>query len=101
MSQTIRQRIIAELRQREMDLYQIAQLLGMTEKEALSHLPHVQKSVTAQGGRLLVRPARCDGCGYEFTSRQRLSPPGRCPKCKQSRISGPWYTVKLRGQPER
>lgn len=93
MTRTIRQRIIAELQRQEMDLYQIAQFLALTEKEALSHLPHVQKSLAVHGGRLTLRPACCDGCGYEFTSRQRLSPPGRCPQCKQSRISGPWYKV--------
>lgn len=93
MRLTIRQRMITELRRQEMDLGQLAEMVALTEKEALSHLPHVQKSVAAQGGRLSIKPARCDGCGYEFRSRQRISPPGRCPQCKQSRISGPWYGV--------
>lgn len=94
MKQTIRQRIIAELCRQKMDLGRLAQMLALTEKEALSHLPHVQKSVTAQGGRFLMSPACCDGCGYVFGTRQRISPPGRCPQCRQSRISGPWYEVE-------
>jgi predicted Zn-ribbon and HTH transcriptional regulator len=85
--------MIAELRRQEMDLGQLAQTVALTEKEALTHLPHIQKTVMAQGGRLSIRPASCDNCGYEFSSRQRISPPGRCPQCKQSRISGPWYGV--------
>ena len=85
--------MIAELRRQEMDLGQLAQTVALTEKEALTHLPHIQKSVMVQGGRLSIRPASCDNCGYEFSSRQRISPPGRCPQCKQSRISGPWYGV--------
>lgn len=94
MRQTIRQRIIVELRRQEMDLGRLAQMLALTEKEVLSHLPHVQKSVTAQGDRFSLRSACCDGCGYVFRTRQRISPPGRCPQCKQSRITGPWYGVK-------
>ena len=93
MRQTIRQQMIQALRRQEMDLGQLADRVALTEKEALSHLPHIQKTTAAKGSRLRIRSAHCDGCGYAFTSRKRISPPGRCPKCKQSRISGPWYSV--------
>lgn len=76
-----------------MDLGRLSQVLALTEKEVLTHLPHVQKSIASQGGRLVIIPACCDGCGYEFKSRRRISPPGRCPECKHSRISGPWYAI--------
>ena len=85
--------MIEALHRQEMDLGQLAEIVSLTEKETLSHLPHIQKTTAAKGSRLHIKPAHCDGCGYTFKSRRRISPPGRCPKCKQSRISGPWYSV--------
>jgi predicted Zn-ribbon and HTH transcriptional regulator len=67
--------------------------LKLREKETLFHLPHIAKSVAARGGRLRIRPASCMNCGFEFRDRRRLSPPSRCPQCKQSRIQGPWYQI--------
>ncbi|RJQ68195.1 MAG: transcriptional regulator [Desulfobacteraceae bacterium] len=90
---TIRQQIIALLERQPMDVVAISQALGIREKETVIHLPHIAKSVAGRGGRLRVRPARCEGCGYEFKDRRRLSPPSRCPRCKTSRIQGPWYEV--------
>jgi predicted Zn-ribbon and HTH transcriptional regulator len=90
---TIRQHIIALIEQHPMDVMTISQTLGIREKETLSHLPHIAKSVAGRGDRLRVRPALCEGCGYEFKDRTRLSPPSRCPRCKTSRIQGPWYEV--------
>ena len=78
-----------------MDLYQLAQSLGLPEKEILSHLPHIPRSVTARGGRFEMQPAQCRDCGYPFKDRRRLSPPGRCPRCKKNRIDGPWFRVSF------
>jgi predicted Zn-ribbon and HTH transcriptional regulator len=76
-----------------MDIYQLAQSLGQSEKEVMSHLPHVALSVAAHGGRFEVQAAKCRDCGYLYKDRRRLQPPGRCPRCRQSRIDGPWYRV--------
>jgi transcriptional regulator len=91
---TIRQQIIALIEQQPMDVVAISQALGIREKETLTHLPHIAKSITGRGRRLQVRPAHCESCGYEFKDRRRLSPPSRCPQCKLSRIQGPWYEVR-------
>ena len=93
MNGTVRQQIVDLLETEAMDLVQLAQALGIKEKEVRLHLPHIQKSVAARGGRLTVKPAVCSGCGYKFTDRRRLDPPSRCPRCKQLRVMGPWYEV--------
>lgn len=76
-----------------MDLRDLSQALRISEKEVKDHLPHIAKSVSAHKDRLTVIPARCEGCDYSFADRKRLSPPGKCPRCRQSRIQGPWYQV--------
>jgi len=91
---TIRQRIIAMIEKQPMDVVAISQALGIREKETLTHLPHIAKSMAGRGRRLQVKPAYCESCGYEFKDRQKISPPSRCPRCKLSRIQGPWYEVR-------
>jgi transcriptional regulator len=90
---TLRQQIIDELGGTPLDLLQLSQALGISEREILNHLPHIAKSLVHRNSRFAMVPARCVGCGFEFKERRRFSPPGRCPRCKQSRIQGPWYQV--------
>jgi hypothetical protein len=90
---TLRQQIIALLTEKPMDILALSQCLGLREKEILTHLPHIAKSIIGRGGRLRLQPARCEGCGFEFKERRRLSPPSRCPRCKTARIQGPWYRI--------
>lgn len=91
---TLRQDIIRLLKQDYLDSWQLAQSIGIQEKELTDHLPHVARSTAARGDRFMVRPACCLNCGYEFKDRRRLSQPGKCPKCKQARIQGPWYHIQ-------
>jgi predicted Zn-ribbon and HTH transcriptional regulator len=90
---TVRQQMISLLKAAPMDLRDLSQALRISEKEVKGHLPHIAKTVSASKDRLTVTPARCGGCDYAFTDRKRLSPPGKCPRCRQSRIQGPWYQV--------
>ncbi len=39
-------------------------------------------------------PATCKKCGYQFTDRERLKKPSRCPRCKSERIDPPRFYVK-------
>jgi hypothetical protein len=90
---TLRQRMIELLAERSMDLKGLSSALGIEEREAAAHLPHAAKSMGAKGGRLKVLWATCRNCGFEFKERRKLTPPSRCPQCKQSRIDGPFYTI--------
>jgi len=97
---TTRQLIIELLRQAPMDLIQVARALELREKEVSEHLPHIAKSVAGRGGRFIMHPANCLNCGYQFKDRRRLKPPGRCPRCKQSRLQGPDYQIVLDPSPK-
>lgn len=91
---TIRQQIIDMLQQGEAEAKDLSQEIGISEKEVYGHLPHIAKSLPRQGKKLKTRPARCIACGYEFKSRERLTPPGRCPLCKSERIENPGFSVR-------
>ncbi|MDA8139636.1 MAG: transcriptional regulator [Desulfobacteraceae bacterium] len=91
--QTLRQQIIRLLQEKALDTLALSQALAVREKEIHDHLPHIAKSVAGRGGRLAMQPAHCEGCGFKFKERRRLSPPSRCPRCKSNRILGPWYRV--------
>jgi hypothetical protein len=90
---TLRQQMISCLKAAPMDVRDLSQALHISEKEVKFHLPHVARSVTARKSRFEVVPARCESCAFTFTDRKHLSPPGKCPRCRFSRIQGPWYRV--------
>lgn len=90
---TLRQEMILELKGEPMDVRGLSQALRISEKEVARHLPHVAKSVAGKGMQFQVHPAYCENCDFTFTHRQRLTRPGKCPRCRQSRIQGPWYEV--------
>jgi len=89
--QTIRQRMLSLLGEREMSARELSQALGIKEREVYDHLNHIARSVAAQGGRLAVVPLRCLACGYVFEERRRFTRPSRCPRCKKSHIETPVY----------
>lgn len=81
-----------------MDRRGLSQALGISEKEVDTHLPHVAKSVAARGLHWHVQPAYCDNCAYTFKDRRRLTSPGKCPRCRDTRILGPWFHVSGRNR---
>ena len=71
----------------------ISQQLRLSEREVLHHLEHLERSLKHTSERLVVEPARCVACGFEFEDRTRLTKPGRCPACRATRIAPPRYSV--------
>jgi len=90
---TKRQQIAELLTQREYGAKEISQLVGIREKEVYTHLSHIAKSVKPQKKKLRIAPSKCMNCHYEFETRRRFTPPGRCPKCKSERILEPGYEI--------
>jgi predicted Zn-ribbon and HTH transcriptional regulator len=90
---TIRQQIMDLLSRSEVSGIQISQELGIPEKEVYVHLPHVERSVVAQGRQLVIRPSRCLNCQYVFEGRKRFTRPGRCPRCRSTRLERPLYRL--------
>jgi len=91
---TIRKQITELLAEKECDARMISQQLGISEKEAYDHLPHIIRSVSAMGKTLIVSAPRCMNCGYEFKTRKKISKPGRCPVCKKERIEPPGFRIE-------
>ena len=91
MSPTIRQTIAILLEQKHSSAIELAQALCLTPKEVQEHLEHLSGSLK---NRFLVEPACCRDCGFVFKKRDRLDPPGRCPRCRSQRVEGPWFGLK-------
>ena len=94
--ETVRRRILSLLSGRPLTARQISAEVGIPEKEAYAHLPHVKRTVARLGGRLVVTPAECRQCGYVFRKRERPDRPGRCPVCRGESISEPLFAVLAR-----
>jgi predicted Zn-ribbon and HTH transcriptional regulator len=94
--ETVRRRILSLLSGRPLTARQISAEVGIPEKEAYEHLPHIKRTVARLGGRLAVTPAECRQCGYLFRKRERPNRPGRCPVCRGESISEPLFAVEVR-----
>ncbi|MFH2219231.1 MAG: ArsR family transcriptional regulator [Pseudomonadota bacterium] len=91
--ETIRQRILLLLSEKEMSARDLSQAIGIREKEVYEHLPHVARSAKTLKKKLTIRPATCHACGYVFKDRKRFTPPGRCPRCKGERLDRIAYQI--------
>jgi predicted Zn-ribbon and HTH transcriptional regulator len=92
LNRTRRQRIVDLLKEREWEFVDLRRDLSLTVSVLEEDLRHIERSVRPEGIRLIIRPARCDACGFHFR-RAALHPPGRCPVCRDRRISGPWFRI--------
>ncbi|MBC2713754.1 MAG: transcriptional regulator [Desulfobacteraceae bacterium] len=91
---TIRKQIIRLLETQECDARMISQCLKIREKEVYEHMPHITRSAAAIKKRLMIIPAECNSCGYQFKDRTKAATPGRCPKCKKERIEPPRFKIR-------
>ena len=92
--ETIRKQIIELLEKEKCDARMISQRLGIREKEAYDHIPHIIRTVSAMGKTFTLTAAQCIVCGYEFKTRKKISKPGRCPVCKKERIEPPRFQIR-------
>jgi predicted Zn-ribbon and HTH transcriptional regulator len=92
VNRTRRQQIVELLSDNEWEFDDLRRDLGLTVKVLEEDLRHIKRSVRTGGQRLSLRPARCEVCGFVFKSTA-LHPPGRCPSCRDRRISGPWFQI--------
>jgi predicted Zn-ribbon and HTH transcriptional regulator len=90
---TIRRKIIDLLLEREMTAGELSRAVGIREKEVALHLNHIERSVSAKGNTLVIRPFQCLSCEYEFKERKRYTRPGRCPKCKGTHVENPVFRI--------
>lgn len=92
--QTLRQRMIALLEEKEQSARELSGFLRISEKEVYEHLTHIHRSLAPRRRTLVVRPARCLDCSYVFRDRKRFTSPSRCPRCRCEHIEDPRYHVR-------
>ena len=92
---TLRQQIMQLLLQDAMTALDISQAVRASEKDVYQHLVHIEKTVAGQGRRLVFTPCSCQACGFIFKQRRRLTRPGRCPRCRESRIDHPVFRIEF------
>ena len=91
---TPRQRIIDLITGTRRSSYQLAQMLGIRERQVEDHLTHVVKTIARDKTRLFILdPARCQNCDIVFRDRSRLTGPSRCPHCRSEAIAAPRYGI--------
>jgi transcriptional regulator len=93
---TPRQRIIDLLTGTRLSSHQLAQMLGIAERQVEDHLTHVVKSLARdKTRRFILDPSRCQDCDFVFRDRRRLTRPSRCPICRGEGITAPRYGIDL------
>ena len=97
-SETLRQSIRRHLRAGPVTARDLSALVRIREKEVISHLEHLERSLRRSGERLVLDPAECLACGYRFKNRRRLSKPSACPRCRAERIAPPVFRLEPTGQ---
>ena len=91
---TLRGQLRALLVQDWHTLRELSQLVHVSEKELISHLEHLRRSRGAGADLFEVDAPVCLQCGFHFSTRERLQQPGRCPKCRATRISKARYRLR-------
>ena len=91
---TWRDALHQELRKNAHTIRELSIIIGARQKDLLDHLAHLERSLARTDEQLVVEPARCLMCQFEFTERTRLAKPGRCPRCKSNRITLPRFSIR-------
>ncbi|AAR33521.1 transcriptional regulator [Geobacter sulfurreducens] len=94
--ETARRAVITLIRNHPLSARDISGQAHMTEKDVYSHLEHIRLSIHATGEFLEITPAECRSCGFVFSKRDRLTPPGRCPVCRDEFIFEPLFAIRRR-----
>jgi len=89
---TLRKDLIAHLAREPRSVSRLARELGLSRADVEDALRHMIRSARASGHTVVVLPARCRGCGFVF-DEDKLTKPGKCPECRQSRIFEPQISV--------
>ena len=62
-------------------------------KEIEIDLEHIRKSVRRMKKKLLVAPAHCVSCDYQFGSK-KVKLPKKCPECHGQRIQARMFKIE-------
>ncbi len=68
--------------------------IGVSEREVVRHLEHLERTLKESGAKLVIEPPTCLGCEFVFRKRERLNRPSRCPVCRGERLSSARFSVE-------
>lgn len=95
-AETLRRAISELILDEPLSAREISVRAHLMEKEVYGHLEHIRHSLHAGGSHLEVTPAECCSCGFLFSKRDRLLPPGKCPICRSETIFEPLFAIRKR-----
>jgi len=87
--QTRRERIAELITDRDLSPSEISRFLDIPVKTVLEDLHHI--SLSKKYGKMMILPARCRKCGYQFKAEIKI--PKKCPKCKSTWIDEPRFKI--------
>ncbi len=87
-----RKGLITLLLDNPMSLVDIARSLVMPPKDIEDDLRHLVRSLKHSEYRLVIMPAHCRKCGFQF-HKDKLHKPGKCPHCHETWIQEPLLEV--------
>jgi hypothetical protein len=94
---TTRQEIMQLLVGRLCSSRDLAEGIGISERQAEDHLTHIIRSLARdRHRRFVLQPAACRSCGFVFRGRTHLTRPSRCPKCRSEGIASPRFGIESR-----
>jgi len=89
---TLRKHLIEVLSAEPRSVSRLARELRLPRADVEDALRHMLRSARAAGHRIVVVPARCRSCGFTF-DEDKLTKPGKCPRCRASRIFEPQISL--------
>jgi predicted Zn-ribbon and HTH transcriptional regulator len=89
---TLRKQLMEVLSREPRSVSSLAREIGLSRADVEDALRHMIRSARAAGHRIVVVPARCRSCGFVF-DEDKLTKPGKCPSCRNSRIFEPQIAV--------
>jgi predicted Zn-ribbon and HTH transcriptional regulator len=90
-----RRDLIPVLLGQRMNLSELSRTIGEKPKDVIDALKHLAQSSRHGQYELVVTPAECRKCGFEFDP-EKFSRPGKCPKCKGTWIYEPLFEMRAK-----
>src|SRR5438093_13765403 len=92
---TTRQRIMQLIAGTLRTSRQLAELVGVPERQIEDHLAHIVRSVARyRARRFVLDPSAVRDCNFAFRGRTRLPRPSRGPSCRSEPISPSRYGIE-------
>ncbi|HEY0548890.1 MAG TPA: transcriptional regulator [Verrucomicrobiae bacterium] len=90
-----RRDLVPLLLDKKMTLSEIARTVREKPKDVIEALTHLAKSSRHGDYELVMDPAECRKCGFEFGT-DKFSKPGKCPQCRSTWIFEPLIGVRAK-----